>query len=272
MNNKPKISIISPCFNHGKYIHEMLESVFRQTFEDYEVIIADDGSTDDTRAILANIICEKVKIIHAEHQGPAHARNLAIGHARAPIIMNLDADDKIAPTLLEKAYNRIITNTNVGIVFSEVERFGALTGKFNVGGYSLEKMLYDNRIVCNAFFRKADWEKVGGFSGDLIHGLEDWDFWLSIIELGREVINIPESLVYYRAYKKPIESRSGKRKKDRTKMQKSLINIFHRHEMLYSTHPKAWQYFSQIEKELGNENFVVRQIKNLYFNHFAKIT
>ena len=104
MNKEPKISVITACYNHGKFINEMIESVIQQTFEDYEIIIVNDGSTDDTAEILKNITHEKVKIIHTENHGPADARNTAIKHARAPLIMNLDADDKIAPGLLEKAY------------------------------------------------------------------------------------------------------------------------------------------------------------------------
>jgi glycosyltransferase involved in cell wall biosynthesis len=272
MEKLPKISIITPCFNHGRYIYEMLESVFVQTFKDYEVIIVNDGSTDDTREILENIAHEKVNIIHTENRGPASARNLAIENSRAPIIMNLDADDKISPSLLEKAYHIMTTCVNTGIVYSEVERFGTLTGKFDVGEYSIEKMLYDNRIVCNAFFRKADWEKAGGFSSELIYGLEDWDFWLSVIELGREVVKIPETLVYYRAYNNPAKSRSGRIKKDRVKIQESLVNIFHRHERLYASCPKAWQYFAKIEKKLKTESFLIRRIKNYYFSYFRRKT
>lgn len=70
-----RFSVITPCFNHGKYIHEMLTSVLNQTYRDFEVIIVNDGSTDDTKLILDGIIHDKVKIIHTSNYGPAHARN-----------------------------------------------------------------------------------------------------------------------------------------------------------------------------------------------------
>jgi len=101
----PKISIITACFNHGKYIHEMLDSVFAQSFQDFEIIIVNDGSTDNTREILEAIQHNKVRICHTRNRGPAHARNLAIKKAKGEIILNLDADNKIAPTFLEKCFS-----------------------------------------------------------------------------------------------------------------------------------------------------------------------
>ena len=248
----------------------MLASVLKQTFQDFEVIIVNDGSTDDTSEILQKITCRKVKILHTGNHGPAYARNLAIKNARASIIMNLDADDKIAPVLLEKAYNVFSSNTDIGIVYCDAECFGAKTGKFEIGEYTLESMLFDNRIISQAFFRKRDWEIVGGYSDELIYGLEDWDFWLLIIEIGSKVYKIPEKLVYYRTYENPADCRSGRRKIDRMKVHTSLINIFRRHEKLYIQHPGAWQRFSRLEKKLKTENFLLRQIKNYYFNNLRK--
>jgi glycosyltransferase involved in cell wall biosynthesis len=268
---EPKISVISACFNHGKFINEMVDSVLNQTFPDLEIIIVNDGSTDDTAEILDQIESEKVKIIHIENRGPAFARNLAIENARASVIMNLDADDKIAPGLLEKAYNIFISDSNIGIVYCDAVCFGAKSGKYEIGEYSPEAMLIGNRIISQAFFRKDDWEAVGGYSDTLQSGLEDWDFWLSVIELGRSVYKIPEELVYYRTYKNPSDCRSGRRKIDRVKMMRSLITIFHRHEKFYASCPRVLHHFSKIEEKLNNEPAFLRFLKNFYFSNFRKI-
>jgi len=244
----------------------MIESVLSQTFDEYEIIIVNDGSTDNTEQILKNIDNERVKIIHTENHGPSHARNTAISHARASIIMNLDADDKIAPVLLEKAYKIFSSRENIGIVYSDAEFFGTRTGKFKLADYSLKKMLFENRIISQAFFRKEDWEKVGGYSTELVHDLEDWDFWLLIIELGREVVKIPENLVYYRTYRNPHDSRSGRRKQDRLKTLESLATIFRRHKDLYSACPRAWEHFSKIEKNFKHENPLMRLLKTIAYN------
>jgi glycosyltransferase involved in cell wall biosynthesis len=270
LNTEPKISVITSCYNHGRYINEMVESVLNQTFKAYEIIIVNDGSTDNSAEILNNLIHEKVKIIHTGNRGPALARNTAIEHAKAPIIMNLDADDKIAPGLLEKAYSIFCDRINVGIVHCDAEYFGTKSGKFDIVEYTLEAMLFDNRIISQAFFRKADWQAVGGYSDELIYGLEDWDFWLLIIELGREVVKIPEQLVYYRTYKDQVECRSGRRKKDRQKMLESLSIIFRRHEKLYSRYPKAWKHFLKLNKKFKYENLIVRRVKNYLYSFMQK--
>jgi glycosyltransferase involved in cell wall biosynthesis len=266
----PKISVITACFNHGKYINEMLESIFNQTFDDYEVIIVNDGSTDDTAEILNGITNEKVTVIHTENFGPASARNTAILNARAPIIMNLDADDKIAPSLLEKAYEIFCSNSNTGIVHCDAEYFGTKSGKFEIGEYSLETMLFDNRIISQAFFKRYDWLTVGGYSVEFVDWLEDWDFWLLIIELGGNVVKIPEKLVFYRTYNNLADCRTGRGKTDRMKMMESRIRVFHRHEKLYSTIPGAWLYFSDLEKKFNNEVFPVRLWKNYYYSFKQK--
>jgi glycosyltransferase involved in cell wall biosynthesis len=270
LDKEPKISVITACFNHGKYINEMLESVFIQTLDDYEIIIVNDGSTDNTAEILNGIKHDKVTIIHTENNGPANARNIAIKNSRAPIIMNLDADDKIAPSLLEKAYQIFSGNPNISIVHCDSECFGAKSGKLETGEYSLESMLTDNRIISQSFFRRKEWLSVGGYSGEFNDWLEDWDFWLSIIELGGEVVKIPEKLVYYRTYKHQSESLTGIGKAERMKMKEYLIKIFHLHEGLYLKYPKVWEHFSKIERKFKKETYFFRSCKNLLYRYMQK--
>jgi len=270
LSRKPEISIITACFNHGEYIGEMLQSVMDQTFRNFEVIIVNDGSTDTTAGTLNNFRYENVKIIHTENSGPASARNTAIKSASASIIMNLDADDRIAPDLLEKAFKLMDSNPAIGILYTDVEFFGTRSGRFITQDYSLEAMLLDNRIVSNAFFRKADWLVTGGYSDELKYGLEDWDFWLQIIELGREVVKIEEPLVFYRTYPDPKTYRSGRRKSNRMKQLESLVTIFKRHRDLYSQFPEAEKHFAKLEDKFSNENILVRFAKNKLFGIMQK--
>lgn len=234
---EPKISVITACFNHGKYIHEMIDSVLNQTFQDFEIIIVNDGSTDDTQVILQKIRHDKIQIIHTEHRGPSHARNTAIANARAQIIFNLDADDKIASDLFEKAYNVFSNRSNIGIVYTNCEYFGSKSGKMDIEDYSFEGMLFGNKIVSAAFFTKYDWKVTGGYSEGFVYGLEDWDLWLKIIKQGREIIKISDSYFYYRSYENPYSSRSGIRKASKLKMLYSLARIMYGHKMLYVLSP-----------------------------------
>ena len=195
----PKISVIIPCYNLGQYIQEALYSVAAQTFQDYEIIVINDGSTDKkTNQILGGLECSKLKLITTANQGLAKARNTGILQSTGQYILPLDADDKIAPTYLEKALDILEKSKNVGIVYCKAEFFGEENFEWDLPEYSLSRMLIDNLIFASAFFRRDDWEKIGGYRSEMIYGWEDYDFWLSIIELERKVYLIPERLFYYR--------------------------------------------------------------------------
>jgi len=195
----PKISVIIPCFNHGNFIHEAIESVLSQTFQDFEIIVVNDGSTDKvTNQILNNLDTPKIKVIHTANQGLAAARNNGIGQAAGEYILPLDADDKIAPTYLEEAVKILGKNENVGIVYCKAMLFGEESGEWMLPDYSFSTMLLGNIIFCSGFFRREDWKTIGGYRSNMIYGWEDYDFWLSVIELKREVYKIPKNLFYYR--------------------------------------------------------------------------
>ena len=262
----PDISIVCPCFNHGRYVREMLASVHAQSFPDYEVILVNDGSTDDTQAILDHLQDEKTTVIHTYHRGVSAARNTAVEAAKAPLILNLDADDKIAPSLLKKAFAILSTRLDIGIVHSEVQLFGARSGRFELPPYSLAAMLKDNVIHSTAFFRKEDWTAVGGYSDELIHGPEDYDFWLSIIELGKGVYKIPEDLIFYRTYEKLNACRSGRRKRNRRGMMNARLTIFRRHKQLFKACPEEYELMLKTKEAWENEPFAIQWLKQVYYS------
>ena len=195
----PKVSVIVPCFNLGKYINEAIDSVLVQTFKDFEVIVINDGSTDsETNSILENLSNSKIKVINTENQGLANARNNGIEQAKGKYILPLDADDKIAPSYLEKAVAVLDSDENTGIVYCQAEFFDQENFKWDLPEYKLSRMLIDNLIFCSAFFRRNDWKSVGGYKPSMLYGWEDYEFWLSIIELEKKVYRIPEYLFFYR--------------------------------------------------------------------------
>lgn len=257
------VSVIMPCFNDGKYINESIDCILNQEYKNIELIIIDDGSTDtETIDILDNISNEKIKILKTERLGPAGARNKGIEHATGEYILPLDSDDLIDKTYISKAVNIISNNKDVGIVYCEAELFGQATGKWELKPYTIENMLVDNVIFVTAMFRKEDWEKVKGFDEDLAYGLEDYSFWLSIIELGREVVQIPEILFKYRI--KPI-SRNKSFEKDENNIKETYKIIYSNHKELYKKYNE--QYVEALRNRLIDEIYTNKRkldkIKNI---------
>ncbi len=197
-----KVSVIIPCFNLGRFIGEAIDSVTSQTFQDFEIIIINDGSTDsETNEILKSINSPKVKLVTTDNQGLVAARNTGISEALGEYILPLDADDKIASTYLEKAVAVLDQKREIGIVYCEAKFFGAEESKWDLPEFELSRMLIDNLIFCSALFRREDWKTVNGYKSYMTYGWEDYDFWLSIIELERKVYRIPEQLFFYRKRK-----------------------------------------------------------------------
>jgi len=225
-----KVSVVIPCYNQGQYIDEAVDSVLSQTCRDFEIIIVNDGSTDEnTLQLLKNYNKPKTRVIHTSNQGLASARNNGIKEAKGEYILPLDADDKIEKTYLEKGVALLDENHACGIVYSGAEYFGEVTGIWDLPDYSFERILLENMIFCSALFRREDWERVGGYRASMKYGWEDWDFWLSLIEAGREVRRIPEVLFYYR-YKE--NSMINSLTKD--KMVDMYVQLFENHKSLYS--------------------------------------
>ena len=243
----PKLSVVIPCYNHGKYVHEAVESVLNQTYQDFEIIIVNDGSTDEfTNNLLTDYKMPKTRIIHTDNQGLASARNNGIKEARGEYILPLDADDRIGKEYLEEAVDILDKNLDIGIVYCEAEFFGEIIGKWDIPEYSIEEMLIDNVIFCSGFFRKKDWEKVGGYDSEMVYGWEDYDFWLSLIETGVLVHRIPKVLFYYRAY-----DSSMVRSKTKDEKVEMFVKIFNKHQSLYKQNLEPW-----IRKIVDLNNFV----------------
>jgi len=264
----PEISVIIPCFNHGKYIIESVESVRKQTFGDLEIVVVDDGSNDpDTIEILDKLNYPRLKLIHTANNGLPTARNIGIKNSTGRYIFPLDSDDKIAPEYLSKAEKILNSDKDIGIVYCKARLFGSINMDWELPEFDITTMLKKNIIFASAMFRRSDWEKVGGYKKDMIYGYEDYDLWLSIIGLGKKVYQLPETLFYYRKYDKRI---SMFKKIDYKKRKYSYEMIYNRHKDLYREHIDV--LFDEI-KSLKNEILkrkekkmkrLDRRIKNIF--------
>lgn len=232
--NKGKVSVIMPCFNDGAYIMEAIQSLENQSYHDYELLVIDDGSDDiQTIEILNSLDREYLTLLKTNHLGPSGARNYGIEHSNGEYILPLDSDDKIEPTYIEQAVRILKEDKNVGVVYCHADLFGEQTGKWELPEYSLEGMLLDNIVFVTALFRKEDWETVGGFRTNMKHGMEDYDFWLSILEIGKEIYQLPEVLFHYRI----------KPKSRTTQFQENVTVVQQTYQMIYYNHPKLYDKY-----------------------------
>ena len=230
------VSVIIPCFNQGKFVDEAVDSVLAQSYTDFEIIIVNDGSTDaDTNRLLQRYDRPKTRVITTDNQGLAAARNNGIRAANGEYVLPLDADDRIGPTYLEQAVKLLVKRSELGIVYCRAQLFGAVDTEWKLPEFSLETMLLDNVIFCSALFRRCDWQAVGGYDESLIHGWEDYDFWLSLLEKDRKVHRISETLFYYR-----VASDSMIRARPRQHKLETFTRIYHKHQLLYSENIHIW--------------------------------
>ena len=225
------VCVVMPCYNDGRYLQEAAASVREQTYPEWELIIVDDGSDDEeTIQIIKQMNSEKVKIFHTDRVRPAEARNYGIRHAHGKYILPLDADDRIDRTYIEKAVGVIESDEKIGVVYCEADLFGAKSGKWELPRYSFREMLLDNIVFVTALFYREDWEKTGGFNRNMTSGMEDYDFWLGILELGREIYQIPETLFHYRVKQ---ASRTTGFQSDYKQMQDAYRQIYRNHRGFY---------------------------------------
>ena len=187
MNNL--VSIIIPCYNQGKYIQETVDSVKAQTYSLIEVIIVNDGSTDNSDEVIKKIIQQfpDIKYLNIENGGVSKARNIGIESASGKYILPLDADDLILPEYTKMAMEEFRKDEDLIVVTGLGEFFGQENGIMVLPEFSMKKMLHGNIIYCPSFFKKANWEKVGGFDETMTH-LEDWDFYLRLTNLNPQKI------------------------------------------------------------------------------------
>ena len=226
-----KVSIIMPCFNDGIYIQEAIDSVLNQTYQNIEIVIIDDGSDDpDTVSILEQIKDSKIKVLHSKRLRPAGARNYGIREATGKYILPVDSDDRIEPTYVEKAVEILEANPGIGVVYCYADLFGEQTGRWQLPNYDFRTMLLDNIVFVTAVFYKEDWERVGGFNTKMKAGMEDYDFWLSLLEIGREIYQIPEVLFHYRI--KPV-SRTTQFQDNCDSKKETYKDIYYNHPQLY---------------------------------------
>ncbi|MGZ4964121.1 MAG: glycosyltransferase family 2 protein, partial [Limisphaerales bacterium] len=196
----PKVTVVIPCYNHGRFLDKAVDSILAQTFVDYEIFVINDGSTDPfTIRKLETYKKPKTTVFTKKNEHLSAARNFGISRSKSDYILTLDSDDYFGPTFLEKAVAIMNGEANVGIVTSWCQTFGVVKRlvkhELKAG---VKDFLAHNPCHASCLFRRRCWEEAGGYDETMREGYEDWNFNIAVTKRGWHVHAIPEVLFFYR--------------------------------------------------------------------------
>jgi len=175
------LSVVIPCFNHGQYLQETIDSVLSYQDQPIEIIIVDDGSDDSfTKVKIEELKNLGYNVIQQINSGLAKTRNIGIASAKGKYILPLDADNKIRADYIRNAI-KLLDADFTDIVYAKPSFFGEVIKEreFETHKFDGTKLIFENYIDACAIFRKNVWIKNEGYDEKMPYqGLEDWDFWL----------------------------------------------------------------------------------------------
>jgi glycosyltransferase involved in cell wall biosynthesis len=209
---QPKISIVVPCYNAGRFLPALFASLAAQTFRDFEIVVVDDGSTDAATIAALDALPQDVRLVRQSNQGLAAARNSGFRAAVGKFMLPLDCDDALAPSFLQRAVP-LLSNApaDVGFVFTDMRLIGALGGVLR-RQFNRFNQLFHNRLPYCLLLRKSAWQNVDGYDASMRDGYEDWEFNIRLVLAGFKGVRIPEPLfVYYVSPDGMLMSRSARR-------------------------------------------------------------
>jgi glycosyltransferase involved in cell wall biosynthesis len=203
MDQTPKLSVVIPCYNHGHFLMETIESVEKCPRELYELIVVDDGSTDDkSLRVFEDLRNSGYNVLRQNNAGVGAARNAGIEAAGGDYILPLDADNKIRASFMQHAVEALDAKPEIGIVHGDVQYFGDHDFIVKIPDFDVKKMIFMNYIDTCAIFRKQVWAENTGYDTKMpVQGIEDWDFWLNAHAKGWEFLHLDEIAFDYRSRK-----------------------------------------------------------------------
>jgi len=211
------VSIIIPCYNDAQYIAQSVQSALDQTYPNKEIIVVDDGSNAETKAVLKQLESRITRLITQDNQGQSTARNVGIGAAKGTYILVLDSDDYFEPSFCEEAIAVLMSSLEVKIVSSHIRRFtdGDKTlDIFEPSGGNITTFILHNGATGSAMFRKSDALAVGGYDVSMRKGFEDWEFYIRLLANGGYTHIIPKVYLHYRIRPNSTTSRANSVKSD----------------------------------------------------------
>jgi hypothetical protein len=253
--NAPLLSIIISCYNDAQYIEQSVLSALNQTYCNKEVIVIDDGSNVETKAVLKKLEPQITKLITQENLGQSAARNIGIQEAKGEFILVLDSDDFFGSYFSEKAIAVFFNKEEVKIVTCQANLIfeDGSSIVYTPKGGSISNFIISNSALGTSMFKKEDWNVCGGYDESMTKGFEDWEFFIRLLKSGGEAEVIQEPLYNYRKGHNSTTISANKIKYE------LLQYIYFKHQDLYKASYELFitHLLGRIERE---EN---EKIKNL---------
>ena len=210
-----KVSIIIACYNHAKFLEKSISSALSQDYPNLEVIVANDGSTDNSLEVALKF--NNIKLISHENKGVIYTRNNAIKESKGYYILPLDADDYLASDDVVSKMVAKLEKEEADLISGNFQEFGESNKLFKAESKESKDLLTSNHIPATSLYTKKIFNKVGGYSEKMKGGYEDWEFNIKVFNAGK-IAKIDKIIFYYRIQK-------NSRNKDASKKAIQLFNI-----------------------------------------------
>lgn len=251
-------SVIVPCYNQGEFLDECLQSVLQQSFEDWECIIVNDGSTDGSEVIAKKWVEKEArfKLLSIKNGGVSNARNQGISQASGTYILPLDADDYLASTYLERAMRAFKDYPSSKVVYGRVMLVGDKQATWDLPEFSIYELAMSNIIPVSGIYLKSDWESINGYDSNMTKGLEDWEYWLHLLKDNPIVYYLEETTFYYR-----IKKQSRNTQVDPLKQKEIQKYVYQKHIDFYNN---TFGTYQNLLKKLKYNSLELEAFKNSF--------
>jgi glycosyltransferase involved in cell wall biosynthesis len=262
ISQKPKVSVIIPLYNQGQYVQEAIDSVKESTYKNVEIVVINDGSTDEYTNYIFDKLTGVVKV-NKPNGGLSSARNAGVRASSGDFILPLDADDKIHSSYIENAVNALINNPELAYVSCYTRNFQAFNSAYIPIGFVPNLMLVMNTDgKCTNLYRKEVVLNVKGFDEKMI-SYEDWDFLISLYEHGFSGDVLPMEMLYYRrSYSSMVYTVANPKRIELTQYM-----LFKHSKLLNTYAPLMTQYLVELWKQREMECEWLHNQNHLYYQN-----
>src|SRR5579859_227921 len=226
-----RAAIIISCYNYGRYLGDAIKSAQAQTRPAAEIIVVDDGSTDESLEVA---ISHGVRVLQGNHAGTGTAKARGVAASTSECFTVLDADDLLDSTYLEKTVPILQSNTDVALVYTPVTLFGASDGLVPARPYDLAALMGANYIHGSALTRRVAYDQTTGYAALDLPKYEDWHLFLSILQSGWRATPVSDTMLYYRQH---LTSRN---RIEGTDHERSIRAVIFDHPRLFRPSPRIW--------------------------------